>query len=147
MLLGFSFVSSHVIQMSPAAAAMKKIPQANMGRLPMNKATMAGMTPQDDAGHHGSHHVAGDMHRLVTMAVRSQQFPHHTEADALPATLGIAGPSQAVDKFMNHDAYNDENKGDAPVAEATKKFSYWLLVLPYHFILFSNLNNPSSWSN
>ena len=46
MLLGFSLVKSHVIQMSPAAAAMKKMPHANMGRLPMNRATMAGMTPK-----------------------------------------------------------------------------------------------------
>ena len=74
---------------------------------------------QDDAGHHGSHHIAGDVHRLVTMTVGSQQLPHDAKADALPTALGIAGPRQAVDQFMNHDAYNDKDKGDAPVPKAS----------------------------
>ena len=65
------------------------------------------------------------------MAIGSQQFPYHTEADAFPAALGIAGPSQSVDQFMNHDAYNDKDKGDTPVAEATEEFTYWLLTCPY----------------
>ena len=53
---------------------------------------------QDDAWHHGSHHIARDMHWLIAVAIGSQQLPHHTEADALPAALGIAGPSQTVDQ-------------------------------------------------
>ena len=84
---------------------------------------------QDNTGHHGSHHITWDVHWLVAVAIRSQQLPHHTEADALPAALGIAGPSQTVDQFMNHNAYNDKNKSDTPVAEATEEFTYWLLVI------------------
>ena len=42
MLLGFSLVKSHVIQISPAAAAIKNIPHANIGRLPIKSARIAG---------------------------------------------------------------------------------------------------------
>jgi len=65
--------------------------------------------PQDDAGHHGSHHVAGDVHRLITMTIGSQQFPHYAKTDALPSALGIAGPRKTVNQFMNHNAYKHEN--------------------------------------
>ena len=74
---------------------------------------------QDDAGHHGSHHIAGDVHRLIAMAIGSQQLPYHSEADALPSVLGIASPGQAVDQFMNDDAHDEKNNGDAPVAKAS----------------------------
>ena len=86
---------------------------------------------QNNAGHHGSHHIAGNMHRLVTMAVGSQQFPHNTETDALPTAFCITCPRQAVNQFMNHDTHDDKDKGDASVAKTTKEFTYWLLSCPY----------------
>lgn len=86
---------------------------------------------QNDAGHHGSHHVAWDVHRFVAVTIGSQQLPHYTEADALPATLGVAGPSQAMDQFMNHDAHKHEDESCAPVTYASKKFANRFLTCPY----------------
>ena len=61
------------------------------------------------------------------------RFAVSKSADALPAALGIAGPRQAVNQFVYHDANDDKDKGDAPVTKATKEFSYWLLICPYPF--------------
>ena len=81
---------------------------------------------QNNAGHHGSHHIAGNMHRLVTMAVGSQQFPHNTEADALPTAFCITCPRQAVNQFMNHDTHDDKDKGDAPIFAFTISMATFL---------------------
>ena len=53
---------------------------------------------QDDAGHHGSRHVAGDVHRLITMTIGSQQLPHHTKADEeIISRVNKAGKNRAAE--------------------------------------------------
>ena len=66
------------------------------------------------------------------MAVGRQHLPHHAEADALPAALGVAGPGDAVYQLVHYDADYHQSKHDAPMPGASQQVSYRLAATPNH---------------